>query len=74
MNLGVGVVGIPGCTKGLLATEVPHDEVDVLPDHLLDIGADGGRGVHHLIHEELVEYRGLPGIVQPNEDNLVLCE
>ena len=33
-ELRVGVVGVPGGPQRLLAPQVPHDEVDVVPDHL----------------------------------------
>ncbi len=34
-HLGVGVVGVPGCPQRVLPSQVPHDEVDVLPNHLV---------------------------------------
>lgn len=71
-ELRVGVVSGPGGSEALLATQVPHDKVNVLPDDLFDVGADGRRSVDHLVHEELVEYGGLAGVVQAHHDYLVL--
>lgn len=49
-HLGVGVVGVPGGTQGLLAPDVPHQEPSVVHHDLLHVAADGGRGVNHLVH------------------------
>jgi hypothetical protein len=45
--------------------------VNVLPDDLFNIGADGGRRVHHLVHEKLVEDGGLARVVQAHNADLV---
>ena len=46
--LCVRVVGVPGGPERVLTAEVPHDEVDVLPHDLLDVGSDRGGRVHDL--------------------------
>jgi len=61
--LCIGVIRIPGGSKWFLASEVPHDEVDVLPDDLLHVRPDRRRRLHHLVHEELVEDCRFAGIV-----------
>ena len=54
-----------------MAAEIPHDEVNVLPDDLLHVGADRGGSVHHLVHQELVQDRRLAGVVQTHDADLV---
>ena len=71
-ELRVGVVSVPGSAQGLLPAQVPHDEVDVVPDHLLHVAADGGRGVHHLVHQELVQDGRLARVVQTDQADFVL--
>lgn len=39
-HLAVGIIGIPGRSQALLSAEVPHDESQVPPDNLLNIGAN----------------------------------
>ena len=46
--LCVRVVGVPGGPERVLTAEVPHDEVDVLPHDLLDVGPDRRGRVHNL--------------------------
>lgn len=48
--LRVGVVRVPRGPQGLLAPDVPHQEVGVVDHDLLHVAPDGGRGVHHLVH------------------------
>ena len=47
---------------------------NVLAGHLLHIAAYGGGRVNHLVHQELIENRGLPCVIQTNEANLVLWQ
>lgn len=47
-------------------------EAKVLEDDLLDVAADGGRGGDGLAEVELVERGGLPRVVEPHDDELVL--
>ena len=47
----------------LLAADVPHEKVDVLADDFLDVGANCGRRVDHLVHEKLIKNRCLPSVV-----------
>jgi len=61
--LCVGVISIPGSSEGLLTAQIPHDEVDVLPNNFFHIRAYGGRCVYNLIHEELIQDGGLPCII-----------
>ena len=88
-ELCVGVVSVPGCSQWLLSPQVPHHKMDVVPDnllsikwdddnvlasHLLHIAAYGGGRVNHLVHQELIENRGLPCVIQTNQANLVLWQ
>ena len=72
-ELRVGIVCVPSRPQRLLSAEVPHDEVYVIPHNLLHVAADGGGGVDHLVQQELVQNRRLPGVVQPNQADLVFC-
>ena len=69
--LCIGVVRVPGGSKRLLTPQVPHDEVDVVPDDLLHVAADGWRRVDHLVHQELVQNCCLPSVVQAHQADLV---
>ena len=70
----VGVVGVPSCTEGFLSTQVPHDKVDVFPHYFLYIRTNRRRGVHHFIHEKLVQNGGFARIVQANNAYFVFCK
>lgn len=48
--LSVCVVCIPRWPKGLLAPDVPHEEMGVVDHNLLHVASNCRRGVHHLIH------------------------
>lgn len=50
-HLSVGVVGVPRGPQRLLASNVPHQEVSVLHHDFFHVAADGGRRVHHLLHQ-----------------------
>ena len=58
----------------LLSNEMSNSSDNVLASHLLHIAAYGGGRVHHLVHQELIENRGLPCVIQTNEANLVLWQ
>jgi hypothetical protein len=62
-EIGVGEVGVPARAQRLLAADVPHEKVDVLADDFLDVGANRGRRVDHLVHEKLIQNRCLPSVV-----------
>ena len=70
--LCVRVVCVPRGPERLLAAQVPHDEVDVLPHHLFHVGPDGGRRVDNFVHQELVENCRLARVVQAHDADLVL--
>ena len=48
--------------------------MDVLPDDLLHVGADGGRRLDHLVHQELVQDGRFAGVVQPDDADFVFCK
>ena len=52
--------------------EMSNSYDNVFGTDLLHIAAYGWGGVHNLVHQELVENRCLPCVVQTNQTNLVL--
>ena len=69
--LSIIVVSVPRGSKRFLAAKIPHDEVYVVPDHLLHVAADGGGGVDDLVHQELVKDCRLARVVEPDQTNFV---
>ncbi len=51
MYLSISVVRVPCRPQGVLTSDIPHYEVDVLPDDFLHIAAYSGRGVHYFVHQ-----------------------
>ena len=71
--LCVGIISIPCSSQRLLSTKIPHNEVNVLPNHLLHIWPNRRRCVNNFIHQELIKNCSFPCIVQSNQNNLVFC-
>ena len=55
MYLRVTVVCVPGRPERLLTTQIPHDKMNIVPDHLLHVAPDGRGRVDDLVHQELVQ-------------------
>merc|ERR1712013_768185 len=70
-ELCVGVVRVPRSSQRLLAPQIPHNEVDIIPDNLLHVAANCRRRVDHLVHQKLVEDGGLAGIVKTHQTDFV---
>ena len=69
--LSVRVVGVPGSSERFLPSQIPHDKVYVVPNHLFHIATDCWGGVNHFVHQELVQNGSLAGIVQTDQADLV---
>lgn len=52
-HLGVGVVGVPRGSQGLLASNVPHQEMSVLHHNFFHIASNGGWCMDNLVHQTL---------------------
>ena len=71
-NACVGVVGGPRVAEGLLAADVPHEELDVAVRELLDVAADRRRRRDDLSEAQAVHDRRLARVVQAHEHDLEL--
>jgi len=72
--LGVTIISGPGGSEGLLSTQIPHDEVYVVPNHFFNVRADSRRRVYDLVHQKLIQYGGFARVVETNDDDLVFCD
>lgn len=52
-HLCVGVVGVPRGSQGLLASDVPHQEVGVLHHYFFHVASNGGWRMDDLVHQTL---------------------
>ena len=68
-TLGVLEVVPPERTDLVLASHIPHGEVDVLVLDRLDVEADGGDRRHDLTELQLVQDGGLTGGIETNHQN-----
>ena len=71
-NACVGVVRGPRVAEGLLAADVPHEELDVAVRELLDVAADRRRRRDDLPEAQAVHDRRLARVVQAHEHDLAL--
>lgn len=73
-HLCIRVIRAPSGSQALLATQVPDEKVNVPKHHLLHIGADSGRCLDHLVHQELVQDGRLASIIQTHHHDFVFWE
>ena len=70
--LRVLVVCIPCRSQAFLPAQVPHLQLHILMCHLLHIRPDCRLSYHHLVQCKFVKYCGFPGVMQADDDNLIL--
>ena len=70
-ELCVWVISVPGSPKRLLTSQIPHDEMNIVPHNFFHITTNSWRCVYNFVHQKLIQYCSLSSIVEADQTDLV---